>query len=179
MSSSSEKSDLSKIAIIDNKRNGRIMSKARNTDSKIPNGDPLKIRSLMLDLDEYLQIFILPQIPSEYKDYREMIQGAMNSGWHEMYRALLTQKRERQKHILATKIEMAMVEVYLREIRDVCYRGKAGKKLDQNARKRFEIVANKHREVMNIIWAWAKNEDRKMSTDNIEKLAGLVEKEPV
>lgn len=155
------------------------MPKAKSIDDKTPNGDPLKIRSLMLDLDEYLQVFILPQIPSEYKDFREMIQGAMSNGWHEMYRALLTRKRERQKHILAMKIEMAMVEVYLKEIRDVCYRGKAGKKLDQNARRRFETVANKHRGVMSIIWAWAKNEDEKMSTENIEKLAGLVEKEPV
>lgn len=141
--------------------------------------DGFKLRSLMLDFDEYLRIFVLPQIPAGFKDYRDEIRDCMDTAWHKMYFAALTTRRERQKHILEYKIEMAMVEVYLREIRDVCYRGKEGRKLDAQAVRRFDVLAQKHKEIMNIVWAWAKKENEKMESSKIEKVSGLVEKEEI
>lgn len=55
---------------------------------------------------------------------------------------------------------MAKVEVYLQEIRDVCYRGKEKRKLDKNSERRFEICAKKYLTVMNFVWGWIKSENR-------------------
>lgn len=139
----------------------------------------LRIRQVMMDLDIYLRVFIIPQIPAEYKEFREEMRETMNRAWHEMYLALQTSKRERQKSILKMKVEMAMVETYLHEIREVCYRGKAKKKLDKNSARRFEVAGQKEKEVMHILWGWAKNEDRKMDTSKNSSVSGLVDEEEV
>jgi len=148
-------------------------------DDKKPEHEPFKIRSLMLDLDEYLRIFIIPQIPAGFADYREAMRQTMDKAWREMYRAALTTRRERQKHLLELKIELAMVEMYLKQIRDVCYRGKEKRKLDNNSVRRFEICAEKQKAVMNFVWSWVKNENKKMDASKTEKTAGLIEKEEI
>ena len=148
----------------------------RRDDKKLEY-QPFKIKAAMLDMDEYLRIFILPQIPAEYKDYRDSIRMAMEAAWRAMYHAAITARRERQHQLILLKIELAMVETYLKEIRDVCYRGKEKRRLDNNSVRRFEICAKKQKDVMNIVWAWAKNEDAKMDSSKTQKTAGLIEKE--
>ena len=148
-------------------------------DDKKPVYEPFKIKSAMLDLDEYLRIFIIPQIPSGFKEYREVMRTTMDKAWHAMYLAAMTSGRERQRRLVEFKIELAMIETYLREIRDVCYRGKEKRKLDNNSARRFEICGAKQKEVMNIVWAWVKNENKKMDAAKTEKTAGLVEREEV
>ncbi|MBR3056237.1 hypothetical protein IKG64_03010 [Candidatus Saccharibacteria bacterium] len=146
-------------------------------DDKKPDHEPFKMRSLMLDLDEYLRIFIIPQIPAGFSDYREVMRTTMGRAWRAMYHAAMTVRRERQHHLMDLKIELAMVETYLKEIRDVCYRGKEKRKLDATSARRFEICAEKQKAVMSYVWAWVKNEDKKMPVAGSQKTAGLVEKE--
>ena len=146
-------------------------------DDKKKEHEPFKIRSLMLDLDEYLRIFILPQIPAGFADFRSTMKDTMDKAWHEMYFAAQTIGRERQHHLVALKVELAMVETYLREIRDVCYRGKEKRRLDAKSARRFEICAAKQKEAMKFVWAWTKNEDKKKDSKRSEKTVGLVEKE--
>ena len=148
----------------------------RRDDKKLEY-QPFKIKAAMLDMDEYLRIFILPQIPTEYRDYRDNIRMAMDAAWRAMYHAAVTIRRERQHQLILLKIELAMIETYLKEIRDVCYRGKEKRRLDNNSARRFEICAKKQKDVMNIVWAWAKNEDAKMDSSKTQKTAGLIEKE--
>lgn len=148
-------------------------------DYKKPDYEPFKIRAAMLDLDEYLRIFIIPQIPAGFSDYREVMRNAMDAAWHAMYHAAITSRRERQHQLVMLKIELAMIETYLKEIRDVCYRGKEKRRLDNNSARRFEICANKQKAVMNIVWAWAKNEDKILDSTKTQKTVGLVEREIV
>ena len=46
-------------------------------DDKKKAYEPFKIRVAMMELDKYLRIFIIPQIPAEYKDYREVIRQSI------------------------------------------------------------------------------------------------------
>lgn len=78
----------------------------------------------MLDLDEYLRVFIIPQIPAGFTEYREVMRGTMDAAWHAMYHAAMTLRRERQHQLVILKIELAMIETCLKEVRDVYYRGK-------------------------------------------------------
>ena len=149
------------------------------TKSKPQKEDKLKIRTVTFELETYLRVFILPQVPADYKEFRDIINNRMIEVWHELYLALSTQKRERQRHLLLLKVELATMETYVEEIRKVCYRGKAANKLDQNSKKRFGIFANKYKEVMSIVWGWIKNEERKNPSGKIEKLAGLAESSEV
>ncbi|MBR3322093.1 hypothetical protein IKG05_00390 [Candidatus Saccharibacteria bacterium] len=154
------------------------MKKLSKRDTgETPDYEPFKIRQLLMDLDEYLRIFILPQIPAEYKEYREEIREAMNQAWRALYRAGFTMKRERQKRLIDLKVELAMAETYLKEVRDVCYRGKERKKLDKVSVRRFEICAGKQKAVMNMLWGWITNEDKKLDSSRTEKTVGLVEEE--
>ena len=154
------------------------MKKLSKRDTgETPDYEPFKIRQLLMDLDEYLRIFILPQIPAEYKEYREEIREAMNQAWRALYRAGFTMKRERQKRLIDLKVEVAMAETYLKEVRDVCYRGKERKKLDKVSVRRFEICAGKQKAVMNMLWGWITNEDKKLDSSRTEKTVGLVEEE--
>lgn len=148
-------------------------------DDKKPENEPFKIRSLLLDLDEYLRIFILPQIPAGFADYRDEIKKAMDNAWREMYRAALTARRERQRHLLELKIELAMVEMYLKQIRDVCYRGKEKRKLDDSSARRFKVCAEKQKAVTSFLWGWVKNENKKLDASRTEKTIGLVEQEEI
>lgn len=148
-------------------------------DKKKSENDPLKIRAVMLALDEYLRIFILPQIPAGFKDFREDMRNSMNEAWRAMYAALSTSGRKRQHHLLELKVELAMIETYLQEIRDVCYRGKEKRKLDKNSARRFEICGNKQKEVMRIVWKWAKNENAKLDSTKSQQTVGLIEKEEI
>ena len=147
----------------------------RKDDKKKKTYEPFKLRSLLIDLDEYMRIFILPQIPVEHKEFREIIKPAMDKVWHEAYFAAQTTARVRQNHLMALKVELMVIDVYLQEVRDVCYRGK--KKLDKASERRFEVCARKQAAVMELIWAWIKNEDAKLSTKNSQKTTGLVEGE--
>lgn len=131
----------------------------------------------MLDLDEYLRIFIIPQIPAGFADYREVMRMTMDKAWHAMYNAAFTAGRQRQQQLLLLKIEMAMIETYIKEIRDVCYRGKEKKRLDAISARRFEVCATKHKAVMEIVWAWATNEVSKLDVAKSQKTVGLVERE--
>ena len=148
----------------------------QKSDDKKPVFQPFKMKVAMLQLDEYLRIFIIPQIPAGFSEYREALRVTMDRAWHAMYYASLTTRRERQHRLIELKIEMAMVETYLKEIRDVCYRGKEKKKLDAKSARRFEICADKQKEVMNIVWAWVKNETKKLAA-NTSGTTGLNEKE--
>lgn len=85
----------------------------RKDDKKKKTHEPFKIRSLMLDYDKYMRIYILPQIPAEYKDFRETIKTAIDKVWHELYFAAQTTARVRQNHLIALKIESMVIEVYL------------------------------------------------------------------
>lgn len=152
-------------------------SMLQKRDDKKPEYQPFKIRAAMLDLDEYLRIFILPQIPVEYKDYRADLREAMAGAWRAMLMAAATVKRERQKHLVTMKMELAMVEVYLKEVRDVCYRGKEKRRLDNNSARRFDVCAKKQKEVMTILWMWVKNENGRMDASKSQKTVGLIEKE--
>ena len=131
----------------------------------------------MLDLDKYLRVFIIPQIPAEYKDFRNELRSAMDSAWRKMYYAALTKGRERQRRLLDLKIELMMVEVYLTEIREICFRGKLKKKLTSISARRFEIAGRKQKAVMEIIWAWVENEERKLDSSRTQKTSGLIESE--
>ena len=145
-------------------------------DDKKPDYEPFKIRSLMLDLDEYLRIFIIPQIPSGFAEYRDAMRETMDRAWRAMYHAAMTSGRQRQQRLVELRIEMAMIETYLKEIRDVCYRGKEKRRLDNNSARRFEICANKQKAVMNLVWAWVKNENKKLDAGRSEKTRGLIER---
>ncbi len=112
-------------------------------DYRKPEYEPFKIRAAMLDLDEYLRIFIIPQIPAGFSDYREVMRNTMDAARHAMYRAAITSRRERQHRLVLLKIELAMTETYLKEIREVCYRSKEKRRLDNNLARRFEICASK------------------------------------
>ena len=148
-------------------------------DDKKEDFQPFKMKQVMIDLDEYLMIFILPQIPAEFKDYRESLRRTMDKAWRAMYHAAFTAKRERQRQLVLMKIEMAMVEVYLQEVREICYRGKEKRRLDKMSARRFEVCAKKHREVMDVLWGWITNEDKKLNTAKSEKTVGLVEREEI
>lgn len=148
----------------------------KQNDKKEPVRE-FKLKSLMIDFDEYLRIYILPQIPAGYADMRQDIKRAMDAAWTEVFFAASTTRRPRQNHLLALKVNMAKVEVYLQEIRDVCYRGKEKRKLDKNSRRRFEVCANKYLIVMNFVWGWIKNENRALAAAKSAGTAGLVEKE--
>lgn len=147
----------------------------RKDDNKKKVYEPFKLRSLMLDFDEYMRIFILPQIPAEHKEFRDIIKPALDKAWHEVYFAAQTTARVRQNHLMALKVELMVIEVYLQEVRDVCYRGK--KKLAKASERRFEICAKKQAAVMELIWAWTKNENAKLPAKKSQKTAGLVEEE--
>ena len=79
-------------------------------DYKKPDYEPFKIRAAMLELDEYLRIFIIPQIPAGFSDYREVMRNTMDAAWHAMYHAAITSRRERQHQLVMLKIELAMIE---------------------------------------------------------------------
>ncbi len=134
---------------------------------------PFRLRYAMIELDEYLRVFIIPQIPAEYKEYRDVLRQAMDRAWHLMYYAALTEKRERQKRLLEYKVEMIMVSVYLQEIRDVCYRGKMQRNFNKATENRFRICAERHRRVMEILWSWIDKESKKMNPLNSQKTTGL------
>ena len=155
------------------------MNKNKNSEQVVNKRDyePFKIRATMMELDKYLRVFIIPQIPAEYKEYREAMRQVMDKAWHAMYHAALTEKRERQKHLLELKIELMMISVYLEEIREVCYRGKMKKKLDATTTRRFEICAKRQHDVMEIVWGWIENEATKMDPSRAQSTAGLIEKE--
>lgn len=146
-------------------------------DDKKKENEEFKLRTLLLDFDIYMRIYVVPQIPAGFNDYRTMFWRTMDKAWHELYHAALTRGRERQKHIMALKIEMAVVEVYLKEVRDICYRGKEKKNLTESVARRYEVLAAKHKAVMSVIWGWAQNENKKMAAEKNQKTAGLVEKE--
>lgn len=146
-------------------------------DDKKKAYEPFKLRVTMLDLDKYLRIFIIPQVPAEYKEFREELRHTMDAAWRMMYYAALTKGRERQRRLMDLKIELMMVEVYLVEIREICFRGKLKKKLNGISARRFEIAAKKQRAVMEIIWAWVKNEEKSAASARTQKTAGLVETE--
>lgn len=148
-------------------------------DDKKKPYQPFKLKSLMLDLDEYLKIFILPQIPSDYKEFRESVREAMAAAWRATFRAAVTTGRERQRNLVTLKVELSMVEVTVREVRDICYRGNQKKKLDKSSAKRFNVLAKKQKDVMMFVWAWAKNEDKRLDSSKTQKTAGLIEKEVV
>ena len=148
-------------------------------DDTKPKHEPFKIRSDMLALDEYLKIFILPQVPAEYKEFRDEMRVAMGQSWRALLSAAVTTGRTRQKHLVDLKVNMALVEVYLHEVRDVCYRGKEKRKLDKNSLRRFENCAKLQKAVMTTVWGWARNEDKKLDSSKTQKTAGLVEKEEV
>lgn len=128
-----------------------------------------------MELDKYLRIFILPQIPAEYKEFREEIRQTMDVAWHKMYHAALTKDRERQRRLLELKVEMMMLNVYLEEVREVCYRGRARRQLDKASARRFAVCADRQRDVMEIIWGWIENESKKMDPARSQKTAGLKE----
>ena len=147
----------------------------RRDDKKDKNYEPFKIKSEMLALDEYLRIFIIPQIPAGFSDFRNSVREVMERAWRAMYMASATRGRERQKRLLEMKVEMAMMETYLKEIRDVCFRGKEKRKLDKISERRFEICAKKQRTVMELIWGWIENEHKKLDSTKTQKTAGLME----
>ena len=136
---------------------------ARLDSTKDNQYQPFKLKSLMLDLDEYLRIFILPQIPADYKEYRNSMRIVMETAWRAMFKAAVTTGRERQRNLVTLKIEMSMIEVFVREIRDICYRGKEKKKLDKNSEHRFEVLAKKQKEVMMFVWAFSKSTQKSKS----------------
>lgn len=146
----------------------------RNPKHKTTNKS-FKIRAAMLALDEYLRIYILPQIPAEYKDYRDIINQSLNKAWHAIYHAALTEKRERQKKLLELKIELMIINAYLEEILHVCYRGKMRRNLNKNAMHRFEVCAKKQKDVMAIVWGWLENEAKKMDPKRSQSTSGLTE----
>ncbi|MBQ2695627.1 hypothetical protein IJG04_03280 [Candidatus Saccharibacteria bacterium] len=148
-------------------------------DDKKPEVKEFKLKILMLQLDEYIRIHIIPQIPADYKEYREAIREAMDRAWRAMYHAAFTTKRERQRNLVELKIELAMVETYMKEIRDVCYRGKEKRRLDKNSAHRFAVCAKYNKEVMSVVWGWAKNEDASLDSSTTQKTAKLVEKEEI
>lgn len=88
-------------------------------DYKKPEYEPFKIRAAMLDLDEYLRIFIIPQIPAGFSDYREVMRSTMDAAWHAMYHAAITSRRERQHQLVMLKIELAMIDLFKRNSRCV------------------------------------------------------------
>ena len=145
----------------------------RKDDKKKKTYEPFKLRSLMLDLDEYMRIFVLPQIPTEHKEFRGTLRTVMDKAWHEAYFAAQTTARVRQNHLMALKIELMILEVYLQEVRDVCYRGK--KKLNKASGRRFEVCARKQAAVMSLVWAWIENENGKLPVKKSQKTAGLIE----
>ena len=156
------------------------MKKLSKRDTgETPDYEPFKMRQLMMDLDEYLRIFILPQIPAEYKEYREEIRGAVDKAWRAIYYAGFTSRRERQRRLLEVKVELAMVETYLREVRDVCYRKKEKKRLDKISARRFEVCAEKQKAVTRMLWGWIANEDKKLDSMRTEKTVGLAEREEI
>lgn len=144
-------------------------------DDKKKAYEPFKLKAAMLDLDKYLRIFIIPQVPAEYKGFRDELRHTMDTAWRMMYYAALTRGRERQRRLLDLKIELMMVEIYLTEIREICFRGKLKKKLSGISARRFEIAAKKKRAVMEIIWAWVKNEEDNLASAQTQKTAGLAE----
>lgn len=146
-------------------------------DDKKPEYKPFKLRVEMTELDNYLRVFILPQIPAGFAEYRDSVRATMDKAWRELFRAAGTRKRVRQNHLVELKVELSMLDVYLQGIREVCYRGKEKKRLDKNSERRFEVCATKMHKVMNLVWAWAKNEDKKMDTEKSDKTVGLIEKE--
>ena len=146
-------------------------------DDKKPVHEGFKGKQLMLDLDEYLKIFIIPQIPVEYKEIRGSLERAMEAAWHALFKAAVTTKRERQRNLVALKVELSVVEIYIREVKDICYRGKEKRRLDKNSSSRFTKLAKKESDLMGFVWAWAKSEDKKLDSSKTEKTAGLIEKE--
>lgn len=148
----------------------------KQNDKKEPVRE-FKLRSLMIDFDEYIKVFILPQIPAGFADLRGDIRNSLDAAWSEVFLAAGTTKRPRQAHLLALRVHLAKVEVYLQEIRDICYRGKEKRKLDGNSMRRFEICAKKYSEVMELVWGWIKNENRALNATKSAGTAGLVEKE--
>ena len=136
-----------------------------------------KLKSLMIDFDEYIKIFILPQIPAGFAGLREDIRKSLDEAWSEVFFAAGTTKRPRQMHLLALRVNLAKVEIYLQEIRDICYRGKEKKKLDNISARRFEVCAKKYSKVMELVWGWIKNENKALSAAKAANTAGLIEKE--
>ena len=137
--------------------------------------EPFKMRQLMLDLDEYLRVFILPQIPVAHKDFRTEVRESVDRAWRALYLAGFTVRRERQKRLLEMKVELAMIETYLREVRDVCFRGREKRRLDAASARRFEVCAKKQMEVKRMLWGWIENENKALDASKTEKTAGLTE----
>ena len=140
-------------------------------DDKKKVHEPFKLRGLMLEFDEYLRVFIIPQIPREYADIRNDIRAAMNTAWREVFFSAATVKRQRRHHLTALRVELAMVETYLTEVRDICYRGKNKRTLDQNSMRRFDVCATRFRTVMDFVWKWIKNEESRVSSESEEAKA--------
>lgn len=147
----------------------------RRDDKKDKKYEPFKIKSTMLELDEYMIIFILPQIPAGFAVFRDNLREAMGNAWRLMYMASSTSGRERQKRLTEMKVEMAMVDTYLKEVRDVCFRGKEKRKLDGKSERRFEICAQKQRAVVELIWGWIENEHKKLDSSKTQKTAGMMD----
>ena len=149
------------------------MTHRRNKEPKTY--EPFKLKATMLAFDEYLRIFIIPQIPAGFAEYRASIRNSIEKAWRELYMASFTTGRERQRRLLEFKIEMAMIETFMKEIRDVCYRGKEKRKLDDKSARRFEVCAEKQRAVMEIVWGWIQNEHEKNDSRKTQKTAGLTD----
>lgn len=147
-------------------------------DKKEPH-QPFRGKVLMKDMDVYLKVHFLPQLPAEYKEIRTNISAAMDNAWRALFKAATTSARERQRNLVVLKVELSMVENYVQETRDICYRGKAAKNMDANIARRYRVLAKKQSEMMSFVWAWAKNEDAKLDSSKTQKTAGLMEKEEV
>lgn len=144
------------------KLNEKKMIQSKDDKKKVH--EPFKLKSLMLEFDEYVRIFIIPQIPKERMEYREAMRDTLDKIWHEIFFSAGTTDRARRHHLLALRVELAVFEVYFTEIREVCYRGKGHKMLDTGAARRFEVCSSKMHAVMNFVWSWIKNEGKR--TDN-------------
>ena len=147
----------------------------RRDDKKDKTYEPFKLKSAMLDLDEYVRIFIIPQIPAGFSDFRDSLRACVEKAWRSLYMASATSGRERQKRLMEFKVEMSMIDTYLKEIRDVCYRGKEKRRLDKTSARRFEICADKQHAVLELVWGWIKNEHKKLDSAKTQKTAGLME----
>ncbi|MBQ3445464.1 hypothetical protein IJG29_01915 [Candidatus Saccharibacteria bacterium] len=147
-------------------------------DDKKPKSKELDITRKMRELDEYMRIFILPQIPQEQKEFRDRISVALDETTRAIHYAVLSQRHTRLKYLMSVRVELAMVEFVMTEIRDVCYRGKEKRRLDANSAKRFAKAAKLKSEVLNIVWGWYKNENKLLEGEKSKsKVVAAPEKE--
>lgn len=114
-----------------------------------------------MDMDVYLMRYVLPQVPREHQEFRMSVRQAMHDALFRLYMAATTSGRTRQTHLVGLKTELALVEVYVEEIREVCYKGKMRERFTPTVAKRFEVLAGKQKEAMGMVWGWIKNEEEK------------------